>query len=76
MDNLFHSVQMGRLQLVYVSPAQFQEAYQLRLRYHDKPDISFVDFTSMVVMQELGIAEVFTGDGHFQQVGLGFRLLP
>ena len=76
VDNLLHSIQMGRLQLVHVSPAQFQEAYQLRLRYHDKPDISFVDFTSMVVMQELGVAEVFTGDGHFQQVGLGFRLVP
>jgi hypothetical protein len=35
-----------------------------------------VDFTSMVVMQELGIAEVFSGDEHFVQVNLGFRLVP
>jgi predicted nucleic acid-binding protein len=34
------------------------------------------DFTSMVVMQDLGVTEIFTGDGHFQQVGLGFRLVP
>jgi hypothetical protein len=30
----------------------------------------------IVVMQDLGITDVFTGDAHFQQVGLGFRLLP
>jgi hypothetical protein len=30
----------------------------------------------MVVMQAMGIVEVFTGDAHFQQVGLGFRLVP
>ena len=48
----------------------------MRQKYQDKPGISFVDFTSMIVMQDLGIGDVFTGDAHFQQVGLGFRLLP
>jgi predicted nucleic acid-binding protein len=28
------------------------------------------------ISQDLGITEVFSGDAHFQQVGLGFRLLP
>ena len=37
--------------------------------------MNFVDFTSMVVMQDLGIVEVFTGDAHFLHVGLGFQLL-
>jgi len=62
--------------LVHVSPQQFRRAWQLRQKYQDKPDISFVDFTSMVVMQDLGIVEIFTGDTHFQYVGLGFRLIP
>jgi len=48
----------------------------MRQRFHDKPDISFVDFTSFVVMQELGITDVFTGDAHFKQVNLGFHLFP
>jgi predicted nucleic acid-binding protein len=59
-----------------VSAAQFEQAWVLRQRYHDKPDISFTDLTSMVVMQDLGITDVFTGDAHFQQVNLGFRLFP
>jgi len=45
-------------------------------RYQDNPDISFVDFTSMVVMQDLGITHVFSGDAHFRQVNLGFQLVP
>lgn len=48
----------------------------MRQKYHGKPDISFVDFTSMVVLQDLGITDVFSGDAHFQQVNLGFRLCP
>jgi uncharacterized protein len=59
-----------------VAPSQFERAWQMRQKYYDKPDISFVDFTSMVVMQDLGITDVFTGDAHFQQVNLGFRLHP
>lgn len=76
MLNVFQSLQTDRYQLVFVSPDQFERAWQLRQRYHDKPKISFVDLTSMVVMQDLAITEVFTGDAHFEQVGLGFRVVP
>lgn len=75
-ESLFQAFATGQYQLVHVSPAQFRRAWDLRVRYHDKPDISFVDLTSMVVMQDLGIADVFTGDAHFLQVNLGFRLHP
>ena len=75
ITSLFVKIDAGSVQLVHVSPEQFRRAWQLRRKYADKPDISFIDFTSMVVMQDLGITEVFTGDAHFQQVGLGFRLL-
>jgi predicted nucleic acid-binding protein len=76
MANLFQSIRAGRHRLEFVTPDQFHRAYDLRLRYHDKPDISFVDFTSMAVMQDLGITEVFTGDAHFRQVNLGFQIVP
>jgi len=75
-DRLFESFEGGRHRLVFLSAEQFQKAYQLRLKYHDKPAISFVDLTSMVVMQDLAITDVFTGDAHFGQVGLGFRVVP
>jgi uncharacterized protein len=73
---LFEQAANGSLDLVHVSPEQFQRAWQLRKKYQDKPGISFIDFTSFVVMRDLGITDVFTGDAHFQQVGLGFRLVP
>src|SRR5262249_13961470 len=76
VNSLLSATDGGTYQLVHVSPQQFRQAWQMRQKYHDKPDISFVDFTAVVVMQVLGILEVFTGDGHFQQVGLGFRLVP
>ena len=74
IDSLFVRIDAGSVQLVHVSADQFRRAWQLRGKYADKPDISFIDFTSMVVMQDLGITDIFTGDGHFQQVNLGFRL--
>ena len=76
INTVLSSAETGIYQLVHVSPEQFRRAWQLRQKYHDKPDISFVDFTSMVVMQDLGIQDVFTGDTHFQQVNLGFQLHP
>jgi predicted nucleic acid-binding protein len=76
INAILSSADAGVHQLVHVSPLQFRRAWQMRQRCHDKPDISFVDLTSMVVMQDLGVVDVFTGDAHFQQVNLGFRLHP
>src|SRR5712692_11005444 len=76
INHLFAEADAGTYLLVHVSSQQFRRAWQMRQTYHDKPDISFVDFTSMVVMQDLGIVDVFTGDDHFRQVGLGFHLVP
>jgi predicted nucleic acid-binding protein len=59
-----------------VTRERFQKAMEFRMKFADKPKISFTDLTSMVIMKELGISEVMTADGHFVQVGLGFRILP
>jgi hypothetical protein len=61
---------------VYLAPPQFHRAWELRQKYHDKPHISCLDYTSRVVMRNLGITDVFPGDAHFLHVGLGFRLVP
>ena len=76
INALLSRADAGTQVLVHVAPQQFRRAWDLRQKYDDKPDISFVDFTSIVVMQDLGIADVFTGDAHFRQVGLGFHLVP
>jgi predicted nucleic acid-binding protein len=76
INTILTSVDAGQYSLVHVSTEQFRRAWDLRQKYHDKPDISFVDFTSMVVMQDLGLTDIFTGDAHFQQVNLGFQLIP
>jgi uncharacterized protein len=76
IELMFEQARGGKLDLVHVSPDQFERAWKLRKKYHDKPDISFIDFTSFIVMRDIGITDIFTGDGHFEQVGLGFRLIP
>ena len=65
----------GRYQIEPIDHSRFRAAWDLRRQYSDKQRISFVDLSSFVVMQELGISEVFTGDRHFEQVNLGFRIL-
>lgn len=77
IDGILASCQEGGdCELVYIAPDQFATSWRLRNRYRDKPDISFTDLSSMVVMQELGITDIFTGDAHFEHVGLGFRRVP
>jgi uncharacterized protein len=76
LDILQQATRDGFMKLVWMSEEHFQRAIQLRLRFQDKPDISFTDLTSMVVMQEFGIRQILTADAHFQHVGLGFQTLP
>lgn len=70
------AIEQGYLRLEHITPERFEKAKQLRLKYNDKPRVSFTDFTSMVVMSELGITNVLTEDDHFIQVGMGFVKVP
>jgi len=70
------AVAAGDVLLEPIHPVRFREAVKLRLKYKDKPEISFTDFTSMVVMRELALKRVLTEDRHFAQPGLGFELVP
>lgn len=75
MELLSASVDEGSLILVTIDKARFKAAEKLRVRYHDKPTISFTDLSSVVVMQEFGIQKILTEDNHFAQVGLGLELI-
>jgi predicted nucleic acid-binding protein len=73
---IFESQKAGVLGIEPIHPERFEEAYRLRLRYRDKPRISYTDLTSFIVMRELGIRQVLSADAHFSQVGLGFHQVP
>ncbi|NOX61502.1 MAG: type II toxin-antitoxin system VapC family toxin [Chloroflexi bacterium] len=71
-----NAIDDGYLDLVWITPDRFETARELRYKYQDKPDISFTDLTTIVVMRELGISDILTGDAHFTHVGMGFILHP
>lgn len=70
------TIATGFLRLERITEDRFEKAIELRRKYADKPRISLTDFTSMVVMSELGITEVMTEDDHFIQVKMGFNKVP
>jgi predicted nucleic acid-binding protein len=76
LDDLEAVRKLPQCSLEEITPERFEKGMLFRRRYLDKPDISFTDLTSMVVMRELGIRDILTGDRHFAQVNLGFRLVP
>lgn len=51
---LFRAESEGLPILERITPDRFQRAWDLRLRYRDKPRMSFTDLTSFAVMRELG----------------------
>lgn len=75
-EGIFEASRRNLLDIEHVTPDRFARAWRLRLRYRDKPGISFTDLTSFVVMRELGLRRALTADAHFEQVGLGFVSLP
>jgi uncharacterized protein len=62
------------LEIEWIGKKIFYEALQMKLKFKDKPKISFTDFTSMAVMRMNNIKHVITGDNHFKSVNLG--LIP
>jgi len=76
VESIFNLVKDGNLVLKRMTSERFQKAWDLRLKYYDKKEISFTDMTSFVVMEEFGIKEVLTEDEHFEKVNLNFKRIP
>jgi predicted nucleic acid-binding protein len=76
IESLFTATSTDQIKLERITETRFKVAWLQRKKYQDKPDISFTDFTSFVLMQELVINKVFTGDSHFESVNLGFEIIP
>jgi len=73
IDAVLNASRAGRVQFEGISSERWQSAWRLCKKYSDKPSVSFIDFTSFIVMKELRITDVVTADRHFEQIGMGFR---
>lgn len=73
---LLNCFQDKYFQLININQKRFDETVKLRIKYLDKPRISFTDLSSIVVMKEFNITKILTNDSHFDQVGMGFIRLP
>lgn len=62
----------GDVEVVYLTPALFQEAFAL-YKAHDDKEWGLIDCVSFVVMRQAGIQDALTFDQHFVQAG--FRAL-
>ncbi len=76
MNGILNAANLGIIQIERITPERFSSAWELRTKYLDKPSISFTDFTSMKIMNELKITHVLSQDQHFIQVGMGFLRVP
>lgn len=76
VEALMSAAEDGSVRVASINAARFHEAVRLRLKFRDKPEISFTDFTSLVVMREAGVKRILTEDRHFEQVGMGLELAP
>ena len=75
IDAILDAVKNSRIILERIDEKRWEKAWMLSKKYKDKPYISFFDFSSFVVMKELGISDVLSADKHFEDIGLGFRKL-
>ena len=64
------------LRLEWVGTSRFDAAKAYFRRHTTDHRYSFTDCTSFIVMRELGIQQVITGDEHFEHVGMGFTRIP
>ena len=66
----------GIITVERIHKERYEQTVRLRRKLLDKPDISFTDLSTMVVMEDLGIQTIITADAHFTHVGKAFRIVP
>lgn len=75
IDGILAAQQSKRIRIERIGEERWLAAWRLSKKFGDKPDISFVDFTSFAVMKELRITEVLTADRHYELIGMGLKKL-
>jgi predicted nucleic acid-binding protein len=76
VQGILDSANINKISIEKVTLPRLIKTWELRKKLQDKPQISFTDLTSMIIMQELGIQYVLTDDSHFLQVGFNFICIP
>jgi predicted nucleic acid-binding protein len=74
-DTILTASKVGGIIIEKIDNVRWQKSWELSKKYKDKPHISFHDFSSFVVMKELGIKDALTADRRFEEIGMGFRKL-
>ncbi|MBI5057596.1 MAG: PIN domain-containing protein [Nitrospirae bacterium] len=75
IEAILIAARKGKIILEKIDEKRWAKAWELSKKYNDKPHISFFDFTSFVVLKEIGVSEVLTADKHFEDVGMGLKKL-
>jgi predicted nucleic acid-binding protein len=75
IDGILAAQKSDRIRIERIGEERWLAAWEMSKKFADKPDISFADFTSFVVMKELRITEALTADRHYELVGMGLRKL-
>jgi predicted nucleic acid-binding protein len=76
LELLVTAIKEGDINFIFITPERFTETASLRIKFDDKPRVSFTDLSSMVVMEEFAISQILTADAHFAHVGKGFQIVP
>ncbi len=75
VESLFKEVEAKELFIVEINEKRYKRALQMLRMCRKKAFIPFIDFTSFVVMKELGISEILTTNRNYAVKGLGVRKL-
>lgn len=65
IDTILNAVKKDKIALEQVDMKRWEKAWQLSKKHSDKPNISFFDFTSFVVMKECNIQRCPNGGQAF-----------
>ena len=76
MKKIEEAIEKGYIILDRITSERFDKAKELRLKYRDKPLISFTDLTSIIVMSEIGMDRILTEDEHFKYLETHFQRVP
>jgi predicted nucleic acid-binding protein len=76
VDGIMDASRLSYVVIERVTADRFDKAWELRTQHHHRPDITFTEFASFVIMQEMGIQKVMTTNTHFQRIRMGFEKVP